>query len=215
MEQRLELFAAAQVRLGLLERAGDGQRAVCEGERAGGGWDAFADDVGDARRFDGGLARWGLAGGPEVAERLLALVGAVRLVVGDVFVVGAQGGAVVGHRERGAAGVGELGEDVVGDAALAGLGGVVGEGGGWEGGGEREGESERAGGSGRRTGGESNTVRGWIPAKLRPVDLKQSARTSSATIRARRSRPRPGFHNWLSSEPSWLCSPFASLCFSL
>lgn len=156
MEQRLELFAAAQVRLRLLEGAGDGQRAVGEREGAGGVWDAFADDVRDARRFDGGLARWGLAGGPEVAERLLALVGAVRLVVGDVFVVGAEGGAVVGHCERGAAGVGELGEDVVGDAALAGFGGVVSEDGSGEGGGESECEGEGAeGAEGQR--GESST----------------------------------------------------------
>src|SRR6185436_641684 len=65
-----------------------------------------------------GLARVGLARVPEVAQRLLALIAAVRLVVADVLVVLAQRIAVVRHRQRRAASEDQLGEDVLLDPSL-------------------------------------------------------------------------------------------------
>ena len=95
-------------------------------QRSGGPGRPLAHDLRDARRLDRRLAGVGAARVPEVAERLVALVAAVGLVVADVLVVGAQRGAVVRHRQRHAAGEDDLGQDVLLEPALRFLGLVAG-----------------------------------------------------------------------------------------
>src|SRR5262249_24677632 len=106
VERALELLAAAHVRLALLVRAPHGDGARRDGERPDAARHALADDLRDARRLHGGLARGRPARVPEVPQRLIALILTVGEIAADVLVVLAERVAVVGKRQRHAAGDG-------------------------------------------------------------------------------------------------------------
>ena len=122
----LELLAAAQEGLALVVRASDGDGPRRHAERPDAPGHALADDLGDPRGLDGGLARVGLARVPDVPQRLVALVHAVRLIARDVLVVLAERLAVIRQRQRRAAGGDELGQEILLGALLRLLGLVVG-----------------------------------------------------------------------------------------